>query len=73
MFADIYDDFLAAAYLMGAQSDYKLRLIAAAARAIDLGDSWQDTLDTLRQTRPEFFSAKDALKRQRKSRYQNAG
>ena len=71
MFADCYDDFLDAAYLAGARSEYKLRLIAAAARAIDLGDDWRDTLDTLRHTRPEFWSEKDALKRPRKARLQN--
>jgi len=73
MFADCYDDFLSAAYLAGARPEFKLRLIWDAARAIDLGDDWRDTLDSLTRNRPEFFSEKEALRRQRKARLQTAG
>ncbi len=73
MFADCYDDFLNAAYLAGGKSEYKLRLIASAALAIDQGDPWRDVLDSLIRNRPEFFSQKEALRRQRKARYHNAG
>ena len=73
MFADCYDSFLDAVYLSGGKSEYKLRIIASAALAIDKGDDWRDVLDSLRRNRPEFFSEKDALKRQRKAQYHNAG
>ena len=73
MFADVYDEFLSACFLSGARSEFKLRLIASAAPAIDLGDDWRDVLDSLRRNRPEMFCEKEALRRQRKARLQTGG
>ncbi len=72
MLADCYDDFLDAVYLSGGKSEFKLRIIASAALAIDKGDDWRDVLDSLRHNRPEMFCQREALKRQRKARYHHA-
>jgi hypothetical protein len=70
MFASVYDDFLSAAYLAGGKSECKLRIIESARVAINNGDDWQDVLDSLIRNRPEFFSEREATRRQRKARYQ---
>jgi hypothetical protein len=73
MFADCYDDLLDAAYLAGGKSEYKVRIVESARYAIDHGDEWRDTLDSLIRNRPEFFSEREALRRKRKARFQTAG
>lgn len=70
MFNDVFDDFLSAAFLAGGKSEFKLRIIESARLAIDEGDDWRDVLDSLIRNRPEFFSERDALRRQRKARLQ---
>jgi hypothetical protein len=70
MFVDVYDDFLEAAYLGGGKSECKLRIIASARYAIDHSNDWRDVLDSLIRNRPEFFSEREALRRQRKARFQ---
>jgi hypothetical protein len=68
MFLDILDDFLEAAFLAGGKSEFKLRIIESARYAVEHGDDWRDVLDSLVRNRPEFFSEREALCRQRKAK-----
>jgi hypothetical protein len=69
----MFDDFLDAAYLAGGRPEAKFRILASAALAIKNGDDWRDVLDCLIRNRPELFCEKEALKRQRKAQYGEAG
>ena len=71
MFTDVYDDFLDAAYLAGGRPECKTRIIASCRLAVDRGDDWRDVLDAVRRNRPELFSEQEALRRQRKARFQS--
>lgn len=66
MFADIFDDFLDAAYLAGGRAECKTQIIKSCRMAINKGDNWRDVLDSVRRNRPEFFCEREALRRQRK-------